>query len=127
MTKSAKIAITIISIILLLSAGALFVCSYMAKSSPLTAEIYQNGVLLHSIDLGHVTSAYELVIEGESGSNTVLVEPGAISMLDATCPDHICVKTGKINSPLMPITCLPNKVVIQITGSVSDEFDIISY
>lgn len=127
MAKSVKISIVIVVSILLLSIASVILGTIWANQHPLAAEIYQNGVLLYTINLNDVTETYEIVITGDNASNTILVEPGVISMADASCPDHICVRTGKINSPLMPITCLPNKVVIKITGNTDNEIDMITY
>lgn len=79
------------------------------------AHIYQNGSLLESIDLSRVTTPYELTVTGENGrKNMIAVRPGSIGMLHADCPDQLCVKQGFYSSPSLPITCLPNKVVIEL-------------
>ena len=56
------------------------------KVSNAVANIYQNGTLIRSIDLEAVEESYTFKIEGENGAyNTVLVEPGCISITDASC------------------------------------------
>lgn len=103
-------------------------------SNKITAEIYQNGVLLYSIDLHAVEEPYTLTITGPNGGeNEIAVEKDGIGMLSANCPDKLCVKQGYIHSSLLPITCLPNHLVIQIreeskTGSITDSpADMITY
>ncbi len=79
------------------------------------ANIYQNGTLIRSIDLQTVKESYTFTVQGEHGAyNTVLVEPNAISVIESSCPDHICISQGKIHDGVLPITCLPNRLVIQI-------------
>ncbi len=83
----------------------------------LTALVYQDGQLLHSIDLTAVSAPYELTVSGENGSYNLLeIRPGSIGIIDASCPDKLCVYMGFQESTLLPITCLPNNVVIRIVG-----------
>lgn len=85
------------------------------KVSNAVANIYQNGTLIRSIDLEAVEESYTFKIEGENGAyNTILVEPGYISITDASCPDKVCISQGRISDGVLPITCLPNGIVIQI-------------
>ena len=84
------------------------------------ARISVDGELIDTIDLSRVTEAYDISIDTEYGHNTVHVEPGAISVTDADCPDGICVRQGKLTSSGTPIVCLPHKLVIEIYG---DEID----
>lgn len=80
-----------------------------------TAYIYVNGELYETISLSQVTAEYQLQITTEDGGyNTILVQPGAISITAADCPDQICVKQGVITNNLLPITCLPHGLVIEL-------------
>lgn len=84
------------------------------------ASIYQNGTLIYTIDLTAVEQPYTLTIEGkDGGENVVEVRKGEIGMISASCPDHVCVKMGFISTKAMPITCLPNHIVIEI-GNAAD-------
>ncbi len=98
--------------------GTSFFDSTLASSSEeakVIADIYQDGVLLQSIPLNMVTEAYTFTITGENGAeNEIEVRPGSIGILSATCPDKLCVHQGFISSSLLPITCLPNHLVIQV-------------
>ena len=47
---------------------------------------------------------------------TVAAENGRVYMAGAECPDHTCVKTGAIHRSGQVIVCLPNHVVIKISG-----------
>ncbi len=46
-------------------------------------------------------------------TNICEIKDGKISMTDASCPDHLCIKQGSIDSKGGMIVCLPNKVVIE--------------
>ncbi len=49
-----------------------------------------------------------------SGSNTLEISDGSAKMIDADCPDQICVKTHPIAHPGETIVCLPHKLVVEI-------------
>ena len=54
-------------------------------------------------------------MEGENGCvNEVEVRPGSIGILSADCPDKLCVRQGFISDTRLPITCLPNRLVIRL-------------
>ena len=79
------------------------------------ARITQEGHIVAEIDLSSVREPYTIRIDGEDGAyNVITVRPGSIGVTEASCPDHICMQTGFIEEPLLPITCLPNRLVIQI-------------
>lgn len=89
--------------------------SSTGNGQALYADIYQNGELLQTIRLDTVTDEYIFEVPGEGGaSNTVCVRPGSIAIISATCPDQICVHQGFISTSLLPITCLPNRLVIRV-------------
>lgn len=113
---NSKALMALICIIILLLLGSV-ICIFRMNSSEksYTAHIYQNGQLMESIDLSSVSGDYELTLEtADGGYNTLTIQPGQIAVTDASCPDHICVKQGFIHNSMLPITCLPNKLVIQL-------------
>lgn len=119
----------------------------------LVAYIYQDGELLYEIPLDLVTEPYTIEVWGNtsdantatapaieqsdsgdihthsSGYNLIEVRHGSIGMVDANCPDKLCVHMGFQDSAMVPITCLPNKVVIQlrIEGNKDNKLDGISH
>lgn len=112
--KIVRITIIIIVVIFLFSIAAL-IGMHFSETENKTAEIYQDGRLLYTIDLNAVTESYEITVTGENNAyNIILVEQGQISMKEASCPDKLCVHMGKIHNASLPVTCLPNKVVIRI-------------
>ena len=87
-------------------------------TSPISlyADIYQNGELIQSIHLSTVTESYTMTIYDDEQKlyNQVEVRPGSIGIVSASCPDKLCVHQGFISNSLLPITCLPNRLVIQL-------------
>ncbi len=107
------------------------------SSSAFTADIYQNGALLQSIPLDAKKEPYSFQITGTDGCfNEITVSGVNIAVTDASCPDKLCVRQGAVSTPLLPITCLPNRLVIRIRKedsaaetNIEDSItpDIISY
>lgn len=123
--KTAKILALLICLILLGSILTLLLIYSNRNTSTnasLIADIYQNGTLLESIPLNDVEKSYTFTITGEDGcTNIIEVRNGSIGIISADCPDKLCVKQGFIDSSLLPITCLPNRVVIQIRTNERNE------
>ena len=62
-----------------------------------------------------------------NGDNDLIIEynNNKIRVVEEVSPQHICREQGWSNSPLKPITCLPNKLVIVIkTGGLPPIDDI---
>lgn len=132
-SQKAALLITVL-LISLTAVSLLFLLLPSQKADGYIADIYQNGSLIASIPLNEVTEPYTFTITGENGcTNEIEVRPDSIGMRSADCPDKICVNQGFIGDTGLPITCLPNRVVISLrpvdtTDSASSITpDIISY
>lgn len=108
-----KIWIVILFALALLAVLGLLLARHFA-SPAVTARITVDGELYREIDLRAVTIPYEFTVETAFGSNTVRVEHGQICVTDADCPDGICVQRGWARDSLLPIVCLPHRLVIQL-------------
>ena len=69
----------------------------------------------------HTDATYSL----NGGTNILVIENGEAYLSDATCPDKLCVKMGRISRTGQSITCLPNHLNISIEGAGEQEFDVI--
>lgn len=112
MRKISSRALIIIFAALVVLSSAWIIISGSIRPDELTAEIYVDGRLEHTIDLNKVTEGYTI----ELAHNTILVGHGEIRMLSADCPDQVCVRQGVITNATYPIICLPNRVEIRIVG-----------
>ena len=67
---------------------------------------------------GKVAAAYSLSSDGEyvlnGGSNVLEIKNGRARMTEADCPDAICIKRGWIRRMGESITCLPNRLVVEV-------------
>ena len=113
MTKSVKIGIAALAVVVAASASALLLAP---KEKGAVARVTQDGEVLYQIELNEVTGPQTYHVNGENSYNTVLVQQGHVRMLEASCPDQVCVNQGWISDSSLPIVCLPNKLVIEIVG-----------
>ena len=105
--------IILIAAILAVSA-VLFAVFYGGRSAGETFEITVNGKLY---------GAYRLDKDAEidvDGHCTVQVKDGAVSVISADCPGKDCVHHKPISKSGERIICLPNGIVIRITGDGVD-------
>ena len=122
----------LLSTIVISTIAALFIHYFQAPSE--YALIHKNGALTATVNLSEVYKPYSLSVDniatvfseyptGETQSINILdVEFGRIRVKKADCRDGICIKTGWRSGGIMPIVCLPNRMVITFTGvrSVTD-------
>lgn len=59
-------------------------------------------------------------------TNVVCIKNGYAYMKEADCPDHLCMKQGKINENGQTIVCLPRKVVVTVIAQKKAAYDSIS-
>lgn len=104
--------------ILAISAGACAVLRSCHRNAE-TAVISVDGNIFGVYDLSQFTGGRSTVITVPSdysgGSNTVEISNGRIRVIDATCPDKICIHQGERGAGCAdpsPITCLPNRMTI---------------
>ena len=100
--------------------GGLLLYYHLGRTGGTMAVISVDGEEIERIDLSRVEDSYDIVVETAYGRNTVHVEPGAISVTEADCPDRICVHQGKLTGGGIPIVCMPHHLVIEIED---DQFD----
>ena len=58
--------------------------------------------------------------------NVLRICDGKAEISEASCPDQICVKHHKIHYTNETIVCLPNKLVIEITGGEVSDIDALA-
>lgn len=80
------------------------------------AEILLNNSVIKTLDLSEDT-----VYSPEAFPHVVFeVKEGAVRFRKSDCPDKICVNTGFISKEGQTAVCLPNRLVLRITGNDVD-------
>jgi len=119
--RTTRFWIILFAALLLCSAASMFVISGL-RSNSTTAAIYIDGDLVESIDL----SALQAPMQFEYAGNTIVADTGRIHIAHADCPDQLCVRQGAITNALVPLVCLPHRLVIQIESTEPPPFDGVS-
>ena len=101
------------ALLLLCGVGAVFFYA-RADGAPRHAVITQKDTLLYDIPLTGHTGTEDIRIADEDVGNTIRIEGGTVAVIDADCPDHICVRTGAASKKGDVIACLPHKLLIEV-------------
>lgn len=79
---------------------------------------------------GVIEGVYSLAedkeIEINHGSNILVIRNGTADMVEADCPDKLCVKQKAVSKNNESIICLPNKVIVEVDSSENSEFDAVT-
>ena len=101
----------------------------IALSVFLITELFsKDGELVRvSID-GEVVAEYSLSADAEyslnGGSNILVIEKGEAYIKWANCPRQICVRDGKISKIGQRITCLENRIVVEVIGDGDEILEV---
>ncbi|MBO5204162.1 MAG: NusG domain II-containing protein [Clostridia bacterium] len=96
--------------VLLIAAIAFFMGTVLLDGSGDTVVVAVNGAEYARLPLDENT---ELLIQAENGTNKLIIKDGEAYITEASCPDKICVKTGKVTE-MRSVVCLPNKVTVTL-------------
>ena len=113
MEKRTRFYLILFAVLFVLCAGLFFFLTHFSAGG-CVAEIRIDGALYKEIDLNAVAVPYTETITTEYGTNVISVRHGGISVAEADCRDQICVHQGEIADSVVPIVCLPHRLVIQI-------------
>lgn len=97
---------------------------YLRPSDHLTCEILQNGAVVRTIPL---TDAVEetITIEGETVTNVIEITSGGVRFAESDCPDQVCVRSGLLTRAGQSAVCLPNRVIVRLTGAEAPAVDAV--
>lgn len=111
----------LIIVVLVIAVAAFFVHNFMGSKSAGTVTV--------KID-GELAGTYSLLenqeIEINNGSNILVIKDGVADMIDANCPDKLCVKQKSISKNNENIICLPNKVIVEVESEENSEYDAVT-
>ena len=101
----------LVALLVVLAAAALLFALRPESGNFLTASVVLKGETIATYDLSALTGPVEL---------------GRICIAESSCPGRDCVHTGWVSRAGGQIICLPNRLVISLTGSGSDEIDAVT-
>ena len=96
--------------ILLMAAAAFGISHYTRRAPAAIAQVSLDGTVVKTLDT-EIT-----VTSPNGGTNHLIVKDGEIWCSEASCPDKVCVHQGKKHLNSDTIVCLPNQMIVTITG-----------
>lgn len=121
--KPLDIVIIIILIVIALGSSAIpYINSHKSYNSKYV-EIEVKGKLFKKLPLDN-NSSEKITVETDLGTNVIEISNGKVRVIDADCPDKICIQDGAISTPGSMLVCLPHKVVVQIKGQNTEADDL---
>ena len=115
--KSKMFAIGDILIAVILIAAIILSIVLFLQPDGETVNIYSDGKLIGSYPLNEEKEITVYYYGGQI--NTVRISDGKVTVTYSNCPDHTCEFLGPISKVHNKIICVPNKLVVEITG-ISD-------
>jgi hypothetical protein len=120
--------IIIILLILLSFIPEIILGTMMGKNYDNTyAEITVEGKLYKKILLSEHRGEEEFKVKTEDGYNLIVLKDNSIAIIDADCPDKVCMKPGFISKPGESLVCLPHKLMVEVKGNTDIDDIIISH
>ena len=120
--KSHRNDVILVAVLLVLG-GALAVFLYATRQSGGYVSVQVDGETVMELPLSEDTR----IVLGEGGhTNVLVIENGAAQVVEATCPDQVCVRQGAVRYAGESIVCLPHKLVVTIKGGQESGVDIIA-
>lgn len=122
MKKLDYVIIITLIVVSLLSSGIIIYSSAKNKYESQYIEISVGGNLYKKIPFN--SSVEETIdVKTDLGENVIRISKGYVQILDADCPDKVCIRDGSISKPGQSLVCLPHKLVVEIKGIKSNEVD----
>ena len=112
----------IIGVVLALAAAIAAVLALSVSGDQLYAEVWQDNELIERVEL---TESTDRTIDLD-GHNVIVLSGRTARMQSADCRDQVCVRTGTLTRARQVAVCLPNRVVLRITGGTSEIDAIVS-
>ena len=89
---------------------------------PAIIEIKVRGNLLHTI-APRPGDHQTIRLDEEGRHNVVEIRDGRVRMLEANCPDQLCVRIGWVSQPPRQIVCLPHAILIAVVSQGESNVD----
>lgn len=108
---------------LLILGGGLWLYTTVTRETGAEVVVSVDGTELCRLPLSEDA---EFLIGGGEQQNLLVISGGEAHIAEASCPDHVCVKSGGVSFSGQTIVCLPNKVVVSIAGGADSGIDGVS-
>ena len=114
-----------IFIILLVGLSFIGLKSMGNHEGKVLVQVESDGSIIESVEMSGPEaegSVRELRIDAvDGGYNSVRISADGVEIIDADCPDRLCVYSPSIKNPGQSIVCIPHKLIVRITGRGPDK------
>ena len=91
-----------------------------APSEATLAKVQTGGQVVETLDL---TQYGRKQINVGNHVYTLEIKDGGVRILEADCPDQVCVRTGFISNHGQSIVCVPGRLIITVENQLAPEID----
>lgn len=116
-------ALVVLVVIALAAAAALWSFA-RPTGGELTAVVTHRGTEVCRVTLAELQETKTVQVDG-TYHLTIEITPEGVRVAQSDCPGGDCVRTGTITRAGQSIVCLPEQVVVQLTGASADGPDVI--
>ena len=110
--------VLLIACVLLVAAlGAVYLFFFKPAGDTVTVTMDGKVCAVYSLS----QDGWYVITSGEGQQNVLVIQDGKASVVSATCPDGICAAHKPIHREGESIVCLPNKVVITVQTTHTDD------
>ena len=105
--------------------GIILLCAAMLvfrsrNSSSDTVVVTSDGTTICTLNLSEVDVPYSFTVDYHGSTNTIQITQETVWVSHADCSNQVCVDHGPLLPDGSPITCLPNRLIIQWADSAVD-------
>lgn len=93
-------------------------CVYSGKPSSVLIEV--DGRTYAEYALTDIKDERIVEVKTEYGSNKILISSSGVKVTEASCEDKLDVLSKPITKPNQMLVCVPNRLVVRITGDAAD-------
>lgn len=111
----------LIIVILCIAVSAYFLHYVLRDAGSNLVTVKVNGVIEGTYNL---KEDQEIKING--GTNILAIKNGEADMVEADCPDKLCVNQKPVSRNRENIICLPNKVIAEVQSLKDSEVDAVT-
>lgn len=116
--------IVIFTLIVVFCLSFIYIINSFITTGDKYISVQVNGEEIKQITFGNEKKVYP--IRTSFGLNILEVDNESVRVIEASCPDKLDVKFGKINKVGQAIICMPNRLVIQIKSRKTNDLDVVN-
>lgn len=116
--------IVIFTLIVVFCLSFIYISNSFITTGDKYISVQVNGEEIKQITFGNEKKVYP--IRTSFGLNILEVDNESVRVIEASCPDKLDVKFGKIDKVGQAIICMPNRLVIQIKSRKTNDLDVVN-